>query len=56
MLVRRPNLGKVGRLIGYQPRFTLTETLGQIIEEERRNLGAAPERRPPKGSGGNSLQ
>jgi UDP-glucose 4-epimerase len=36
MLVRVPDLTKIKRLIGYQPRFTLQQTLQQIIEYERR--------------------
>ncbi len=35
MLVRVPDLTKINRLIGYAPRFTLEETLGQIVEFEK---------------------
>lgn len=35
MLVRVPDLGKIRRLIGYQPRFNLEQTLRQIIEHEK---------------------
>ena len=35
MLVRKPDLSKIRRLIGYQPRRTLDETLRQIIEYEK---------------------
>lgn len=33
--VRVPDLGKIRRLIGYQPRYDLDETLDQIIEYEK---------------------
>jgi UDP-glucose 4-epimerase len=35
MLVRVPDLAKVKRLIGYQPAFTLEQTLQQVIDYER---------------------
>jgi UDP-glucose 4-epimerase len=35
MLVRVPDLSKVKRLIGYQPAFTLEQTLQQVIDYER---------------------
>ena len=35
MQVRLPDLSKVRRLIGYRPRFTLEQTLEQIIAERR---------------------
>ncbi len=40
MLSRMPDLGKVERLIGYKPKCTLDETLGQIIDYERKQLAA----------------
>ncbi|OPX24680.1 MAG: nucleoside-diphosphate sugar epimerase [Planctomycetales bacterium 4484_123] len=39
MLIRKPDLTKIGRLIGFKPRYSLQETLGEIIEYERRLLG-----------------
>jgi UDP-glucose 4-epimerase len=36
MLVRKPDLSKVRRLIGYQPKFTLEQTLRQIIDDEKK--------------------
>lgn len=41
MLARQPDLSKVRRLIGYQPKFTLEQTLRQIIDEEKKNVGRA---------------
>ncbi len=38
MLVRRPDLGKVRRLIGFEPRYSLEQTLTQVIEFERSRL------------------
>jgi nucleoside-diphosphate-sugar epimerase len=35
MLVRVPDLSKVKRLIGYQPAFTLEQTLQQVIDYEK---------------------
>ncbi|MBI5723560.1 MAG: SDR family NAD(P)-dependent oxidoreductase [Planctomycetes bacterium] len=35
MLIRVPDLGKIRRLIGYRPRFSLDRTLRQIIAHER---------------------
>jgi len=35
MLVRKPDLSKVRGLIGYQPRFTLEQTLRQVIDDEK---------------------
>ena len=35
MLMRVPDLTKIRRLIGYQPRFNLEQTLTQIIEHEK---------------------
>jgi UDP-glucose 4-epimerase len=35
MLIRRPDLTKVRRLIGYEPKFTLEQTLQQIIDYHR---------------------
>ncbi len=34
MLTRKPDLGRINRLIGYEPRYSLDETLRQIIEYE----------------------
>jgi len=36
MLVRVPNLAKIRDLIGYEPKYTLRQTLEQIIEYERK--------------------
>ncbi len=36
MQMRMPDLGKVERLIGYEPKHTLEQTLQQIIDYERR--------------------
>jgi UDP-glucose 4-epimerase len=36
MLVRKPDLSKVRRLIGYEPKFTLEQTLRQIIDDEKK--------------------
>jgi len=38
MLVRKPDLSKVARLIGYEPKVPLTETLQQIIDFERSRM------------------
>ena len=38
MLVRKPDLSKVRRLIGYQPKFTLEQTLRQIIDDEKKKV------------------
>jgi UDP-glucose 4-epimerase len=35
MLMRQPDLSKVRRLIGYEPKYTLEQTLKQVIEFER---------------------
>ncbi|KPK83405.1 MAG: nucleoside-diphosphate sugar epimerase [Phycisphaerae bacterium SM23_33] len=35
MLVRVPDLTKIKQLIGYQPRRSLTDTLGEVIDYER---------------------
>jgi UDP-glucose 4-epimerase len=35
MLMRQPDLSKVRRLIGYEPKYTLEQTLKQVIEYER---------------------
>jgi UDP-glucose 4-epimerase len=35
MLMRQPDLSKVHRLIGYEPKYTLEQTLKQVIEYER---------------------
>jgi UDP-glucose 4-epimerase len=37
MLVRVPDLAKVKRLIGYQPAFTLEQTLQQVIDYEKKH-------------------
>ena len=36
MLVRKPDLAKVRRLIDYQPKFTLEQALRQIIDDEKK--------------------
>ncbi|MDP6634656.1 MAG: GDP-mannose 4,6-dehydratase [Phycisphaerae bacterium] len=38
MLVRKPDLGKVNRLIGYEPIVPLEETLQQVIDFERSRM------------------
>ena len=38
MLVRKPDLGKINRLIGYDPVVPLTETLQQVIDFERSRM------------------
>ena len=38
MLSRMPDLGKVNRLIGYEPSHTLEQTLQQVIDFERSRL------------------
>ena len=38
MLGRKPDLTKIKGLIGYQPRYSLEQTLEQIIEFERAQL------------------
>jgi UDP-glucose 4-epimerase len=38
MLVRKPDLQKIRRLIGYEPRCRLEQTLSQIIEYQRARL------------------
>ena len=40
MLVRKPDLSKIRRLIGYRPRRTLDETLRKIIEYEKAAMAA----------------
>jgi len=35
MLIRQPNLSKIKCLIGYEPKFTLEQTLQQVIDFER---------------------
>jgi len=40
MLIRQPDLSKVKRLIGYEPKFTLEQTLRQVIDFERLQLNA----------------
>jgi len=39
MLVRKPDLTKIKRLIGFEPHFTLDQTLDQVIEFERSRIG-----------------
>jgi len=39
MFVRVPDLAKIQRLIGYKPRFSLDQTLAQVIDYERKQLG-----------------
>jgi UDP-glucose 4-epimerase len=41
MLMRQPDLTKVHRLIGYEPKYTLEQTLKQVIEFERTRPAAA---------------
>ena len=42
MLIRKPDLTKIKRLIGYEPKYTLDDTLRQMIDFEReRNAGEA---------------
>ena len=41
-LGRVPDLTKIRRLIGYEPRYSLDETLGQIIDHERAELEGEP--------------
>jgi UDP-glucose 4-epimerase len=41
MLIRVPDLTKIKRLIGYQPKYDLRQTLEQIIEYERNRLPRA---------------
>ena len=41
MLMRQPDLSKIKRLIGYEPKFPLTETLRQIIDYEKARMRAA---------------
>ncbi|MCD6304564.1 MAG: GDP-mannose 4,6-dehydratase [Planctomycetes bacterium] len=43
MLIRQPDLTKIRRLIGYQPRYCLDETLRQVIDYARKTP-------PPAGS------
>lgn len=40
MLIRQPDLSKVKSLIGYEPKFTLEQTLQQVIDFERLRFGA----------------
>jgi len=40
MLIRQPNLSKIKRMIGYEPKFTLEQTLQQVIDFERLRLKA----------------
>jgi len=35
MLIRQPDLSKIKRLIGYEPKFSLEQTLQQVIDYER---------------------
>ena len=35
MLIRKPDLGRIRKLIGYEPTFTLEQTLQQIIDYHR---------------------
>ena len=39
MLVRKPDLTKVRGLIDYKPKFTLEQTLRQVVEHEKKRLG-----------------
>ncbi len=38
LLTRKPDLTKIKRLIGYEPKYSLTETLQQVIDFERARL------------------
>lgn len=38
MLIRQPDLTKIKRLIGYEPEYTLEQTLEQIIKYERERM------------------
>jgi len=40
MLMRQPDLSKIKRLIGYEPKFSLEQTLRQIIDYERARMQA----------------
>ena len=40
MLIRQPDLSKIKRLIGFEPKFTLEQTLQQVIDFERQRMGA----------------
>ena len=40
MLMRQPDLSKIKRLIGYEPKFSLEQTLQQIIDYERARMQA----------------
>ena len=40
MLIRQPDLTKIRGLIGYEPKYTLDETLDEIIEYEKNALRA----------------
>jgi UDP-glucose 4-epimerase len=41
MLIRQPDLSKIKRLIGFEPKFTLEQTLQQVIDFERQRMGDA---------------
>jgi nucleoside-diphosphate-sugar epimerase len=41
MLIRQPDLSKIKRLTGFEPKFTLEQTLRQVIDFERHRMGAA---------------
>jgi nucleoside-diphosphate-sugar epimerase len=41
MLIRQPDLSKVKRLIGFEPKFTLEQTLQEVIDFERQRMGAS---------------
>jgi len=41
MLIRKPDLSKIRRLIGYEPKYSLEETLQQIIDHERAAMAAS---------------
>ncbi|MDP7638037.1 MAG: nucleoside-diphosphate sugar epimerase, partial [Phycisphaerae bacterium] len=38
LMVRMPNLEKVKRLIGFQPKYTLEQTLQQVIDYEKTRI------------------
>jgi UDP-glucose 4-epimerase len=41
MLLRQPDLSKIRRLIGYEPKYSLEQTLRQVIDYERPRAAAA---------------
>ena len=41
MLIRQPDLTRIRRLIGYEPRFSLTDSLQSVIDYERARANAS---------------